>query len=690
MENVDIDKTVIICSTRLECSSINDECLERLEGQEQEYPALDTDHHGHLLRQSDHERIQRCRERLPDTLKLKLGTRVLLRRNIHIDAGWVNGTLAVVIAVYSNCIVVQKIANPSERLPIPRFRQRIEIPGASYSILRQQFPLQLTYAVTVHRVQGLTVQKAVVQLNEKFFESGQAYVALSRVCTLQDLTLWSFCPTSIQTLAFYRDLLKWCDCVDAIRPTVCVTAVPYPERADDTSNAPLTNNSEDSNAWQSDEVEKKSTQFSKGSQPSGAPDASLDPQAKKGRGRPRKTPSVPTSSTAGAPSTPQKLGRRRPRKTPITTDPGTQSSIQSQKKRRGRPPKTTANPPGRIPSTPTQSNPPKGKSKCAGQKRPRSREPSQQIPQGPPPKKPCPPPSSTVEPPSPPYMRVSHSFHARMADLLTQAFDEGSALQTLRVLSRASEENYSYAAHYFEAKRPILDQLVQLLNDFPIPYAQQCSYLPVCSSATSQCHPYLLETLQPVSTRGDGNCAYNAISLCLTGTQWYSAVIRLLTADSLLRNRAQMLRAINNAFPPRSATDADPAEIRFKETLNEALSVSYWGGDCHFLALSWLFDRPIVQYNTFYHDGVLVPSDTRDCHHLAEQFLRFEPPTRTHLVYCTTPVDNILATGDISALPKPPLAVFHLANVHWVALLYLNQDLVSQLPIPRQRLLWES
>jgi len=59
-----------------------------------EYPALDTDHHGHTLRQSDHERIQRCRERLPDTLKLKVGARVVLRRNIHIDAGWVNGTLA--------------------------------------------------------------------------------------------------------------------------------------------------------------------------------------------------------------------------------------------------------------------------------------------------------------------------------------------------------------------------------------------------------------------------------------------------------------------------------------------------------------------------------------------------------------------------------------------------------------------
>ena len=42
--------------------------------------------------------------------------------------------------------------------------------------MRQQFPIQLAYGVTVHRVQGgCTVQKAIVCFNHKFFESGQAY-----------------------------------------------------------------------------------------------------------------------------------------------------------------------------------------------------------------------------------------------------------------------------------------------------------------------------------------------------------------------------------------------------------------------------------------------------------------------------------------------------------------------------------
>ena len=110
ISSVDLDKTVIICSTRAECGQINDQCLERISGVMCEYEADDSDNHGNGLRAADHQRIQHHRERLPDNLQLKVGARVILRRNMDIDAGWVNGTLAVVTALYQNCVVIQFIS----------------------------------------------------------------------------------------------------------------------------------------------------------------------------------------------------------------------------------------------------------------------------------------------------------------------------------------------------------------------------------------------------------------------------------------------------------------------------------------------------------------------------------------------------------------------------------------------------
>ncbi len=99
---------------------------------------------------------------------------------------------------------------------ITKTRQNLGFEGAP-QFIRVQFPLILGWALTVHKVQGMTLERAYIVLNENFFASGQAYVALSRVKSIENLHLLEYDKNAIILDDYYRDLIKWMTSVNIIR-----------------------------------------------------------------------------------------------------------------------------------------------------------------------------------------------------------------------------------------------------------------------------------------------------------------------------------------------------------------------------------------------------------------------------------------------------------------------------------------
>lgn len=132
-----------------------------------------------------------------ESLELKIGARVMLLRNDTANEGaqrWVNGSVGTVTRIDSTVWVEIEGERHEVRPAIwEKFRY-------SYSPLTKalrkdvvaeftQFPLRLAWAVTIHKSQGQTYDRAVVDLGQRSFAPGQTYVALSRISALDGLFL---------------------------------------------------------------------------------------------------------------------------------------------------------------------------------------------------------------------------------------------------------------------------------------------------------------------------------------------------------------------------------------------------------------------------------------------------------------------------------------------------------------------
>ena len=194
-------------------------------------------------------------------LKLKIGAKVMLTSNIDIEDRLINGQIGTIYNIITQDSGVTKIFiefqdpmaglkkkanNPYGRIhnvvPIERTETEIHIHkniSSSPAIKRTQFPLKLSWACTVHKVQGLSLQEVVVNFNllrQRRFNPGQLYVALSRVTTLNGLYLTG----NFDETAFKADEKAFTE-YDRLRAECVLPDVPLMECSPDSLTITLLN-----------------------------------------------------------------------------------------------------------------------------------------------------------------------------------------------------------------------------------------------------------------------------------------------------------------------------------------------------------------------------------------------------------------------------------------------------------------
>ena len=187
-DGVEVNATdrVILSPTNDESLELNERILERLPRESRTYFSIDS-----VVSDDPMEINQYPLEFLnsitlsgmpPHRLNLKEGCVVMLLRNLSVRQGLCNGTRLKVLTLRQNVVDCEVLTgeNAGARVLIVKTIMKPNDTDLPFQLKRIQFPLRLSYAITINKSQGQTFEKVGIALRNPCFSHGQLYVAFSR------------------------------------------------------------------------------------------------------------------------------------------------------------------------------------------------------------------------------------------------------------------------------------------------------------------------------------------------------------------------------------------------------------------------------------------------------------------------------------------------------------------------------
>ena len=141
-------------------------------------------------------------------LKLKLGTHVMCIANINLSGELqiANGSQGIIVGFNNKKMPYVKFNAIEEPILLDYYIWKSEF---NKRVGLMQLPLIYSWAITIHKSQGLTLDYAIIDIGSNIFADGQTYVALSRIRCLEGLYLTNFDYSKIKcnplVKAFYGD-----------------------------------------------------------------------------------------------------------------------------------------------------------------------------------------------------------------------------------------------------------------------------------------------------------------------------------------------------------------------------------------------------------------------------------------------------------------------------------------------------